>query len=97
MIQRREGLCFTLEACKTVGIGAKGVPQNFDCNVAIQLRVSRSIDLSHSSFAKQRRQFIRTKSSSNHMELIIHFLERSGFKAITVVRLYGKRGPLLRA
>ena len=45
MIQRSEDVCFTFEAGEAVGIGGEGLGQNFDCDVAIELRVARAIDL----------------------------------------------------
>jgi len=38
--------------------------QNFDCHIAIQLRIARAIDLTHPSRAQTRADFVTTEFSS---------------------------------
>jgi hypothetical protein len=54
MIERRDGVGFTVEALPSLGIGAKPGGQNFDGNVAAESRIPRAIDLTHPARAQGR-------------------------------------------
>jgi hypothetical protein len=45
MIERGEGLRFTLESGETFGIGCEKVWQDLDGDVSIEPRIARAIDL----------------------------------------------------
>ena len=47
MIQRRERLRFARESRQAIGVVREGFGQNLDRDVAVQLRVARTIDLAH--------------------------------------------------
>ena len=51
MVERRERLCFALEPRQAIGVARKGVGQDLQRNVAIELRVAGAVDLSHATFA----------------------------------------------
>ena len=71
MIQRGEHLRLALEPGKTIRIGRYTVWQDFDCNVAIELRVARAIDLAHPAPAERSEDFVRAEAcagSEGHEE-----------------------------
>ena len=51
MIERREYDCFATEACDAIGIAGKGVRQHLQRHVAIQARVTGTVDLAHAAGA----------------------------------------------
>ena len=53
MVQRGKGLGFARESRQTLGVVGKRVRQDLDCDVAIELRVTRPIDLAHASAPEQ--------------------------------------------
>ena len=57
MVQRREGLRFACEPREPIGIARERVGQDFDRDVAIQLRVARAIHLAHAAGAEAQRGF----------------------------------------
>jgi hypothetical protein len=65
MIQRGEDVCFTLEAGEAVRIGSEGIRQDLDRDVAIQLRVTRTIHVAHAAAAKGGDDFVRAKSGAS--------------------------------
>ena len=62
MIKRGEDLRFAAEARETVGIVGDGRPQDFDCDVAIQLRVASTVDLAHSARANGGKDLVWAKA-----------------------------------
>ena len=64
MIQRGQDLRFTLEAREPVGIEGEDVGEDFQRDIAIELRVSRAIDLAHAARAKRGNDFVRPESSA---------------------------------
>jgi hypothetical protein len=64
MIQRGEGLRFTLEAREPVRVLRERLGQNLDGDVAIQLRVARAVDLAHPAFADRRSDFIGAETGA---------------------------------
>ena len=54
MIERREQLCFALEARDAVGIGRESIRENFQRDVAIEPRIARAIHLAHAARAESR-------------------------------------------
>ena len=64
MIQRGEGLGFTLEASETVGVMREFLGEDLDRHVAIQPGVARAIDLPHSAFANRRADFVNAQTST---------------------------------
>ena len=53
MIECRKELRFPAEPCKAIGIVGDGGQQDFDRDVAIQLRIEGAIDLAHTAGADQ--------------------------------------------
>ena len=62
MIQRCEGLRFAREPCEPVGVARERVRQDFDRDVAIQLRIAGAIDLAHTPGPKGGKDFVRAKA-----------------------------------
>ena len=65
MIERREHLRFAREPRETVRIEKKGVGQDLQSNVAIQLRIAGAVDLSHATFADQRGDFVDAETGAS--------------------------------
>ena len=59
MVERGQDAGFALEPCETVRIGGERLRQDLDRDVAIELRVTRPVDLPHAAFANLRRDHIR--------------------------------------
>ena len=64
MIQRREDLRFTLKTRHAIGVGGEELRQDFQRDVATELRVLRTIYLAHAARAEQTQDFIRAKASA---------------------------------
>src|SRR5262252_5121562 len=62
MVQRSQDFGFTLKAAQTVGVACELIGQNFDCDVALQFRVTCAIDFTHSALAEKSGNFERAKS-----------------------------------
>ena len=60
MVQRRCGMCFALEAFSG-SIRCECLGQNFDCDVTIEPRVARLIDLSHAALPDGTEDFVWTE------------------------------------
>ena len=58
MVQRGECLRFAGEASQPLGVRREQFGQDLDRDAAIELRVTRAIDLAHAAFAKGREDFI---------------------------------------
>src|SRR5438067_1108364 len=64
MIQRGERLGFPLEACQAVGVVRERFGEHLDRDVAIQLRVAGTIDLSHAAFTDRRGHVVDAETSA---------------------------------
>jgi hypothetical protein len=64
VIQRREGLGFTLEARKPISVVRERLGQDLDRDVAIQLRVAGPEDLAHAPFADTGDNFVDTETGT---------------------------------
>ena len=64
MIQRRDRLRLPLEPREHVRVLREGFGQDFDGDVAAQLRVPRPVHLSHSPGAERREDFVRPQQGS---------------------------------
>jgi hypothetical protein len=62
MIQRGENFSLALEPGEAIGIVNEQVGQNLQGDIAIQLRIAGSVDLTHTAFADQGGDFIRTEA-----------------------------------
>ena len=58
MVQRGERLCFARETREAFGVARERVGQDFDRDVAIELRIARAIHLAHAACADVRDDFI---------------------------------------
>ena len=64
MVQRRERLGFAREPGEPIGIVRERVGQDFERDVAIELRVASPIDLSHPAFADRRSDFVDAEAGA---------------------------------
>ena len=64
MVQRRRSPRFLRETLQTIGISGKRSWQNFDCDIAVQPRVSRPINLAHAAGANWRMNLVRPQLRS---------------------------------
>ena len=64
MIERREDLCFALEARHALGIQREGIGQDLDRDVAAQSGISRAIHLAHAAGADGGEDLIRPEASA---------------------------------
>ena len=62
MIERRKQLRLSAEPGETIRIVGDGGQQYLDCDVAIQLRVARAVDLAHAARANGRNDFVGAKA-----------------------------------
>jgi hypothetical protein len=58
MIQRRNRLCFLLEAPQPFRVADECRRQNFDRNLAVQPRIACAIDLSHAASTRRRNDLV---------------------------------------
>jgi hypothetical protein len=63
MIERREHLCLALKPSHTVGIESEGRRQDFECHVAVELRVPSPTHFPHAARADGREDFVRSETS----------------------------------
>src|SRR5262249_19219583 len=61
MIERSQHLRFTLEAEHAAGIAGERLRQHLQRHVALQLRVARTVDLTHPAGANGRGDLVRTE------------------------------------
>ena len=76
MIQRRQHLRFSPEPREPIRIERKGVGQDFQRDVAIELRIARAIHLAHAAGAERGQNFIGTEvraGSERHAEEVWRF------------------------
>ncbi len=64
MIQRREGLRFAGETCEPFGVVHEEIGQDFDRDVAIQLRVAGAIHLAHTAGAQGGEDLVRAEADA---------------------------------
>ena len=64
MIERREDLCFALEARHALGIQREGIGQDLDSDVATQSGVSGAIHLAHAAGTDSRHNLVRADTSA---------------------------------
>ena len=64
MVQRRERLGFPCEPGEPFGIVSERVRQDFERDIAIELRVASLIDLSHPTFADRRSDFVHAEAGT---------------------------------
>jgi hypothetical protein len=64
MRERGDGLRLPLEPREGCGVRGERLGQDLDRDVAIQLRVARSVDLAHAACTKQRDDFVRAEASA---------------------------------
>ena len=64
MVQRRRSPRFLRETLQTIGISGKRCWQNFDCDIAVQPRVSRPINLAHAAGPNWRMNLVRPQHFS---------------------------------
>jgi hypothetical protein len=64
MIERRERLGFTLEPGQPIGVVSERLWQDLDRDVAIELRVPRAEDLTHSACADVRGDFVASETGA---------------------------------
>ena len=60
VVQRRQDLCFALEAGQPVGVVGKMVRQQLQRDVSLQPRVAAAKHHAHAAFAERRRDFVGT-------------------------------------
>jgi len=65
MIEGREHLRFAAEARETIGIVRHRGQEDFDRDVAIQLRVARPVNFAHAARPEGRLDFVRPEASSS--------------------------------
>ena len=66
MVQRRQRLCFTLEAGEPVGVAGERLRQNLERDFPAQSGVGRAIHLSHAAFAQLVEHAKRADGLTNH-------------------------------
>ena len=66
MVQGSEGVSLALETPEPVRIAREDFREDFDRDIAMQLRVARAIDLAHSAFAQLVEDAVRPKGLSYH-------------------------------
>jgi hypothetical protein len=64
MIERRENLCLAMEARKSIRIARESRRQNFQRDVAIELRITCAIHITHAACANGDDDFIRSEASA---------------------------------
>ena len=75
VIERREHLRFPPESREAIRIGRKRVRQDLQRDVAIELRVSRAIDLAHAARADQLDDRVRTEGLTG-LERVLPYAAR---------------------
>jgi hypothetical protein len=64
MIERPGGPCFLFEAVQSLRV-RREIQEHFHRNVAVQVQIARPVHFSHSPYANQREDFIRSKASAS--------------------------------
>jgi hypothetical protein len=65
VVERGEDLCLPLESSTALWIVREEIREDLDSHVAIQVRVTGTIDLPHPAHADQGENFVRTQSRAN--------------------------------
>ena len=84
VVERGEDLCLTREASAAVGIGAEGLRQDLERDVAIQLRVAGAIHLAHPARTDGSENLVGTKVSAG--------CERHAPRLILAMKWLGGKG-----
>ena len=71
MVQRGESLRLAGEPRGTVGVAREEMREDLDRDLALQLRVARAIDLTHTSSAERRDDFVRTDPVSGNERHVV--------------------------
>ena len=61
MIERRQHLRFAPEPPETIGVAREGVGDDFQRDIAAEIRVTGAVDLTHPSCSEQGDDLVRTK------------------------------------
>ena len=64
VVERGHGERLAREALAAIGVDRCDIGQHFECDLALQSRIARPIDLAHPAGAKQRHDFIGTELSA---------------------------------
>ena len=64
MVERGEELRVALETSETVNVGGEELRQDFQRDVATELRVARAVDLAHPAGPEGGQNFVRTEASA---------------------------------
>src|SRR5436190_10426860 len=64
MVKRGKDLGFTSESSETIRIGSEQRGQDLQRNVATELRIAGAVDLSHSTGAEERDDFVGAEASA---------------------------------
>ena len=64
VVERRQHLRLAREACDAIGIEGKGVGNDLQRDVAIQLGIARTIPLAHAAGTEGGKDFIRAESGA---------------------------------
>src|SRR4030095_10695701 len=67
MVQRCQGDGFALKPGDSVGITAEFIGKNLDCDVALQLRGARPVDIPHPARTQVRLQLVGSEMLSNEL------------------------------
>ena len=71
MIECTRGLRFLFEAIKSIRVLGQRSGQNFDCDVAVQLRIPRPVHLAHAAGADFLSDAIVREGFANHVWRIV--------------------------
>ena len=64
MIEGRQRLGFAREPCEAISVVGERVRQDFERDLAIELRVTGAVHLTHATFADQRGHFIDAEAGA---------------------------------
>ena len=80
MRQRGDGLGFALEARQPVGVIRKRGRQDLDCDIAIEARVPRPVDLAHAAGADGGEDFVRAETSAGSEGQVADYRDRTAVR-----------------
>jgi hypothetical protein len=66
VVKRSERLRFARESRQAIGVAGESVRQDLQRDIPIEFRVTGSVDLSHATFADQRRNFVDAETSAGN-------------------------------
>jgi hypothetical protein len=70
VVQRREHFRLALKAREPIVIRGKRCGEDFDGDLALQLRVGRAIHFAHSTFAKLGKDLVSTDRLTDHKQVL---------------------------